>query len=95
MSAKDGIKTGIRWVVRGIVLVLALIGLYQVFMYWQYGSVEKKVEAIEAQRDYDPDFKYFLDGGEPLFLVKPENKTTLFFMEGFRTQAPAGMYREW
>jgi len=82
-------------VLKVLVIVLALIGAYRVFIDLQFTSTKKKVEAIEAKRSYDPDLLYYKDGGEPLVLVNPEYKTTLFFMEGFRTQSPAGMYEQY
>jgi hypothetical protein len=78
-----------------IVILFALAGLYQGFLALQYKMVRNKVLGIEAQRTYDPDLLYYTEGGEPLVLVKPGNSRTIFFMEGFRTQSPAGMYREW
>jgi len=33
--------------------------------------------------------------GEPIFMVKPGNTTTLFFIDGFRGQIGAGHYKPW
>lgn len=79
-------------VLKIMLCVFALIGLYTVYRDAQFAGAKKQVEKIEAKRNYDPDLLYYKDGGEPLVLTKPENKVTLFFMEGFRTQSPAGMY---
>jgi pimeloyl-ACP methyl ester carboxylesterase len=73
----------------------ALLGLQRLVMWWQYEQTRKVVEEIESHRPYHPDLLYHQRGGEPLILVRPENKKTLFFMEGFRTQSPSGMYEAW
>jgi len=88
-------KKGIMIVVKILIVVLALTALYRGFIAWQYNSAKKNAEKIEAGWKFDPDLKYNLDGGQPLFLVKPGNKVTMIFMEGFRTQNPAGMYMDW
>ena len=75
-----------------VIILFALVGIYKTFVGIQFLTTKRTVEAIEAKRNYDPDLLYYKDGGEPLVLVNPEYKTTLFFMEGFRTQSPAGMY---
>lgn len=85
----------VLWVLKVLVIVLACIGAYRVFVNVQFSSTRKTVEAIEAKRVYDPDLLYYKQGGEPLVLVKPENDVSLFFMEGFRTQSPAGMYESY
>ncbi|PKL24211.1 MAG: hypothetical protein CVV47_10700 [Spirochaetae bacterium HGW-Spirochaetae-3] len=72
----------------------ALYGLWKAVLGAQKAIVGRRVAAVEARRTYDPVLRYHRDGGEPLFLVSPKHDTTLFFLEGFRTQSPAGMYRE-
>lgn len=81
--------------VKVIIVVFAVMGAYKTFIDIQFSSTKRRVEAIESKRNYDPDLLYYKDGGEPLVLVNPEYKTTLFFMEGFRTQSPAGMYESY
>ncbi|PKL18263.1 MAG: hypothetical protein CVV49_06675 [Spirochaetae bacterium HGW-Spirochaetae-5] len=89
------IKKSAILIIKLMVLILALAALYMGFMSWQYNSFRKNAESIEALWKFDPDLSYNLDGGEPLFLVKPQNKISMVFMEGFRTQNPAGMYMDW
>ncbi len=72
----------------------ALYGAWKAVLYAQFAATRRRVAAIEAGRSYHPVLRYHRDGGEPLFLVDPGHDTTLFFLEGFRTQSPAGMYRE-
>jgi len=72
----------------------ALYGLWKAALGLQTALVGRRVKAIEARRDYHPVLRYHRNGGEPLFLVDPGHRATLFFLEGFRTQSPAGMYRE-
>jgi hypothetical protein len=55
----------------------------------------KYANEIESKNEYTSITKFNKNGGKPLFLIKPKNNITLFFMEGFRTQNPAGMYRNW
>lgn len=81
--------------IKFLIFILALATIYNCFMSWQYNSFRKNAESIEAAWKFDPDLGYNLDGGEPLFLVQPENKVSMIFMEGFRTQNPAGMYMDW
>jgi hypothetical protein len=70
--------------------------LYKSFYYnWRYGSMKKFVNEKEANRNYDSMLLYQKPMGEPIFWVKPGNKTTLFFMEGFRAQVGIGVYRSW
>ena len=76
-------------------LFLFLVGLYQFAMWTQYHLVRIKVEKIESNREYDKDLLFYENGGEPLYLINPDYKTTLFFMEGFRAQGTAGMYIDW
>ncbi len=75
-------------------LPFALYGIWRALMALQYQAARYKARRVESSRRYDPVFGYHLDGGEPLFLVDPANSRTLFFLEGFRTQSPAGMYRK-
>jgi len=78
-----------------IVVLLALIGLYRVYMNWQYNSIKSFVEAKEESRQYDPDLLYLLPNGRPIFMVNPSYSSTLFFIEGFRGQVGAAIYRDW
>jgi esterase/lipase len=89
------IKKAAILIIKLMVVLLAITALYNCFMSWQYNSFRKSAESIEAAWKFDPDLGYNLDGGEPLLLVKPENKVSMIFMEGFRTQNPAGMYMDW
>ena len=77
-----------------LVSPFALYGLWKATLGLQKAVVRRRVAGVEARRAYHPVLKYHRNGGEPLFIVDPKNKATLFFMEGFRTQSPAGMYRE-
>ncbi|MCB1158663.1 MAG: hypothetical protein KDK45_14260, partial [Leptospiraceae bacterium] len=74
---------------------LFLYAIYHASLAYQYYSMKEKAENFEKNRSYSSIFQYNQKGGEPLFLVNPENKRTIFFMEGFRAQAPAGFYRDW
>lgn len=78
-----------------IILALALYGAYYCYMQWQYHSVKAEVEKREATRSYDKDLKYLMPSGKPIFMVNPANKSTLFFIEGFRGQIGAGHYQQW
>ena len=88
-------KLILKIAVTAFVLVFFCVGFYQFFMWLQSERTRKSVELFESKRTYDPDLYYYPKYGEPLFLVKPGNAATLFFLEGFRTQAPAGMYLDW
>jgi len=72
-----------------------LIVLWQFFYHLQRIIFRMNVKKIESRRNYDPVFGYHTNGGEPFILFSSKNKSTLFFMEGFRTQSPAGMYNEY
>ncbi|MGL4370825.1 MAG: hypothetical protein ACRCUT_14305, partial [Spirochaetota bacterium] len=78
-----------------IIVLFALAGLYNLYIKILYSHARERAGKIESAWSFDPDLKYNKDGGEPLFLVAPENKVSLIFMEGFRTQNPAGMYLPW
>ncbi|TAL38684.1 MAG: hypothetical protein EPN93_04225 [Spirochaetes bacterium] len=80
---------------KSLVVVFACVGLYASFYSCQRDSVLKKVEKLEANRPYDKDLKYHKPYGEPIFLVRPGNATTLFFIDGFRGQVAAGHYLDW
>ncbi len=86
---------GIKIILCIIVIIFALIGLHKVFLQVQFNMVEKKVEKIESTRNYDDIFLFNKNGGEPLYLINKNFSKTIFFLEGFRTQAPAGMYIEY
>lgn len=88
-------KLTLRTLKRMFFLLFFLIGLYQAFMFLQFKMVQGKVEEIESKRNYDKDFWYYEDGGQPLILTNEKFNKTIFFMEGFRTQSPAGMYEDW
>ena len=88
----ESVKRILKCVLKVLIVIFALVGLYRGYMYLQYSSAKSSAEKIESTRAYDKDLKYNKDGGEPIFWVKPGNRYTLFFMEGFRTQNPAGMY---
>ena len=83
--------------IAGTVLLLffAFVGVYYSFIRWQYNSVKKEVEQRESVRVFDKDLKYNMPLGEPIVWVKPGNKVTLFFVDGFRGQIGAGHYRAW
>lgn len=83
-----------RWMGIILLLVLALIGAYRSFLWAQYAGKEKALAAAERGK-FDRDLLYREHGGEPLVLVDPANTKTLFFIEGFRAQMPAGMYVDW
>lgn len=76
-------------------LIIFLIGLHKLFINYQFNRAKKKVESIEHQREYDSVLLFYKDGGEPIYLVNPSYKKTIFFFEGFRTQSTAGMYKDW
>ncbi len=88
-------KKMILRVVQVIVCIFALYGIYVLFMNNQTKSAEKKVLKLERGRVYTEDFQYNKNGGEPLILVDPDYTKTLFFIAGFRAQAPQGMYIDW
>lgn len=81
----------------GIVLLifLAVIGAYNVYQGIQYAGIKAHVEKIEAERTYDKDLLYLEPYGTPTILVDAKNTKTLFFVEGFRGQAGAGIYKPW
>lgn len=83
--------------ITGITLLIyfSAVGFYEKFIDWQYNAVKEYVEAKEANRNYDSDLQYLKPLGEPILWVKPGNTKTLFFIEGFRGQVGAGIYREW
>ena len=78
-----------------IIVFFACIGLYRCYLFFMHSHARTRAEAIEAKWQWDPVLKYNLDGGEPLFLVNLKNRVSMIFLEGFRTQNPAGMYREY
>lgn len=78
-----------------LVVVFALIGFYNTLIFLQHRSIKGFVESREAERDYEPELLYNMNGGEPLFLVNPEYEQSFIFFEGFRALAPAGMYEDW
>ena len=87
-------KKIITWCIGVIVLVLALIGLQRTLLLVQCTLWTQRTAGLEAGK-FDRDLLYRNGGGEPLILVNPSNKRTLFFVEGFRAQMPAGMYTDW
>jgi pimeloyl-ACP methyl ester carboxylesterase len=96
VSRASFLLKGLLAFLAGMMLVpLVILGLQRLLMWFQYQRMQRIVGSIEARRSYHPDLLYHQKGGEPLFLVNPENRKTLFFMEGFRTQSPSGMYMAW
>jgi hypothetical protein len=89
------LKKGGIVLLKTLVVVFACVGLYSSFYSCQYNSAIGKVAKLEANRPYDRDLKYHTPNGEPIFLVRPGNATTLFFIDGFRGQIAAGHYLEW
>lgn len=87
-------KKAARWMGIIFLLVLALIGAYRVYLWAQYASKEHAITPAERGK-FDRDLLYRTQGGEPLVLVNPAYTKTLFFIEGFRAQMPAGMYTDW
>jgi pimeloyl-ACP methyl ester carboxylesterase len=82
----------LRFALIAIVFVFALVGVHKTFLAVQYFYTKHWIEKVESTRKFDPDLWYYADGGKPLFLVNSKNTATLFFLEGFRTQSPSGMY---
>lgn len=80
---------------KAICVLFMIIGIYTLIIKLQYFLTKNKVEKVENNWQFDDIMKYNKNGGEPLILVNPEYKSTMFFMEGFRTQNPAGMYIDW
>lgn len=89
------LKITLKTLKKIFILIFFLIGLYQGFIFLQYEFFKDKITEIESKRNYDKDLWYYEDGGEPLILVNSSYEKTIFFMEGFRTQSPAGMYEDW
>lgn len=86
---KTKISCTVFWVAT---LFLSFVGAHKMFMLAQNAYAAHWIGKIEATRQFDPDLQYFARGGKPIFWVKPQNTATLFFLEGFRTQSPGGMY---
>jgi pimeloyl-ACP methyl ester carboxylesterase len=78
-----------------LLVIFAVFGLYKAIIYFQYLSIKAYAEDFEKGREYDPELLYLEKGGEPLLLVNKDYDTTLYFVEGFRALAPAGMYSDW
>lgn len=76
------------------IVFFALLGLQKAIIWTEFKVAESLVGKVENGK-FDKDLWFFKDGGMPVFLFKPENKTTLFFMEGFKALAPFGQYKEW
>lgn len=74
---------------------LALVGAQRLYSAAYRRAVRWHIERIERDVPYDDDLKYCLDRGEPIFLVRPENDRTLFFVDGFRIRPAVGMNAEW
>ena len=89
------IKTILKTAGTILLLFFAFVGAYYCFISWQYSSVQKEIEKRESTRVFDKDLKYNMPLGQPIFLVKPGNKITLFFIDGFRGQIGAGHYLPW
>lgn len=92
-------KSIVRKVARvlGIIFIayFSVVGLGTSYSKWQYNRARRYVENKEASRDYHKDLLFLKPQGVPIFWVKPENTKTLFFVEGFRGQVGAGIYKEW
>ncbi len=95
LSDLPWLKKGVKIIGAILLLYFATVGFYQQYITWQYNSLKNFVEGMEAERSYDGDFGYLLPLGEPIFLINPEYSRTLFFIEGFRGQVGAGIYRDW
>ncbi|MFN3412356.1 MAG: hypothetical protein ACK4YF_09380, partial [Exilispira sp.] len=78
-----------------IAVIAILFTIYNLFIKYQYYQMKKYAENLESKNIYDSMTKFNKNGGEPLFFVNKNNKTTIFFIEGFRTQNPSGMYEKW
>lgn len=89
------LKKGLKAICIILVIYFAAVGFYKKYVDWQYNSVKDYVEKKESVRDYDKDLEFLKPLGEPIFWVKPQNNKTLFFVEGFRGQVGAGIYRAW
>lgn len=71
---------------------LAAIGAQRVWSAVAEARTRRAVRAYEAATDYEPDLGFVRGAGEPVFLVRPGNTTTLFFWVGFRMIGPRAMY---
>jgi pimeloyl-ACP methyl ester carboxylesterase len=89
------LKKGLKILLFLLLIFLAIIGLHKLLLNIQYASMAKYANEFESKNEYTEITKFNKNGGEPLFLVNKKNNLTIFFMEGFRTQNPAGMYRDW
>lgn len=79
-----------------LILLLALVGLAMILHFGQAAAARRRAEVQEEEdRRYGSPLLYNTHGGQPLFLTDPSYRQTLFFLGGFRDQAPAGVYRPW
>lgn len=85
----------LRRLLQSLLGIFAAVGLYQSCLAAQHGCMRSTVQQIEAERSFEPDLLYRQDGGAPLILTRPGARTTLLFLEGFRAQAPTGMYSDY
>ncbi|MCX8059412.1 MAG: hypothetical protein N3A58_08370 [Spirochaetes bacterium] len=89
------IKILIKLIFYTIIIFFSILGFQRILLYIQFKNFQKYANKIESKNKYTPITKFNKNGGEPLFMVKKDYNTTIFFMEGFRTQNPSGMYKEW
>ncbi|HWO93670.1 MAG TPA: hypothetical protein VNL92_02810 [Dehalococcoidia bacterium] len=80
---------------RASVYGLAALGALQVYRKAFYGMTRRRVIRLERPVNYDPDLLYPEPLGKPIYLVKPENDTTLLFLSGFRTLTMPGQHLDW
>lgn len=92
---KNFTKKILKFIFTILIIFFSVSSCQRTLLYIQYKNFEKYATKIESKNKYSPITKFNQNGGEPLFMVKKENKTTIFFMEGFRTQNPSGMYKDW
>lgn len=88
-------RSAMRRLLKYTLVIFATLGLYRACLTAQHGCMRSTAQKIESERSFEPDLLYRKDGGEPLILTRPDARTTLLFLEGFRAQAPAGMYADY
>lgn len=82
---KSNIKKCIKKGITLILIIFSVIGLHKVFYNYKWNSVQTEVEKRDKiQKSYDEDFLFQKPDGEPLVLVKPNYKETIFIIGGFR-----------
>jgi hypothetical protein len=94
-KGKKQLKALLKIVLKAIIVVLTLIGMFNVFQYWQYRSIKRDVLEYEKDIEYDI-LKYKKEFGKPIFWVNPAYDKTFFFIEGFRIPNSAeAWYGDW